>query len=136
MMTARPTVDDIIQAPAATPRGASSDPVPASEFRAALTGLTTVVCLPAGRWDLSQLFAGVRQVPMAERFATGLWPVLATGAPYCQDALVAFDCELIEAREVGTHSVLIACGLATEQAALPAEPLVHHRRQYATTRAL
>jgi flavin reductase (NADH)/flavin reductase/chlorophenol-4-monooxygenase component 1 len=168
-------------------RGASAEPVPAAEFCAAVTGLTTAVsviatngpaglagltcsavscvsdtpatlvacvsrrstahdvikangvlcinCLPATRQDLSQLFAGVGQVPMAERFAAGLWATLATGAPYCKDALVAFDCELMEAREVGTHSVLIARVLATAQNG-PAEPLVHHRQQYATTRAL
>ena len=187
-MTGRPTADDIIPVAATRPRHASAGPVPAAEFRAALTGLTTAVsiiatdgpagiagltcsavsgvsdtpatlvacvsrrsaahdiiktngvlcinCLPAARQDLSQLFAGVGQVPMAERFAAGLWSVLSTGAPHCRDALVAFDCELMEAREVGTHSVLIARVLATAQAAQPAQPLVHHRRQYATTRAL
>ena len=186
-MTARPNADDIIPSSAARPRGASFESVPASEFRAALTGLTTAVsviatngsagiagltcsavsgvsdtpatlvacvsrpsaardiikangvlcinCLPAARSDLSQLFAGVGQVPMAERFAAGLWSVLTTGAPYCKDALVAFDCELMEVREVGTHSVLIARVLATAESA-PAEPLVHHRQRYATTRAL
>jgi flavin reductase (DIM6/NTAB) family NADH-FMN oxidoreductase RutF len=187
MMTTRSTADDIIPAAATRPRDAFAELVPASEFRAALTGLTTAVsviatngpagiagltcsavsgvsdapatlvacvsrrsaahniitangvlcinCLPAARRDLSQLFAGVGQVPMAERFATGLWSVLATGAPHCKDALVAFDCELMEAREVGTHSVLIARVVATAHSA-PAEPLVHHRQQYATTRAL
>ena len=98
-------------------------------------GVFCANCLPACRRDLSQIFAGVGQVPMAERFAAGLWSVLSTGAPYCKDALVAYDCELMEAREVGTHSVLIALVLATAQSA-PAEPLVHHRQQYATTRAL
>jgi flavin reductase (DIM6/NTAB) family NADH-FMN oxidoreductase RutF len=186
-MTARPTADDIISAPAPRARAASSESVSASEFRASLTGLATAVsviatdgpaglagltcsavcgvsdtpatlvacvsrrsaahdiiktngvlcinCLPAARPDLSQLFAGVGQVPMAERFAAGLWSTLSTGAPYCTDALVAFDCELIEAREVGTHSVLIARVMATAQGA-SAEPLVHHRQQYATTRGL
>jgi len=49
---------------------------------------------------------------------------------------VAFDCELIEAREVGTHSVLIARVLATAQGAPSAEPLVYQRQRYATTRVL
>ena len=48
---------------------------------------------------------------------------------------VAFDCELMEARQFGADSVLIARLLATTQGA-PAEPLVHHRQQYATMRAL
>jgi flavin reductase (DIM6/NTAB) family NADH-FMN oxidoreductase RutF len=186
-MTDRQTADDIISGPAVQSRGASSEPVSATEFRATLSGLTTaisiiatagpagvagltcsavcgvsdtpatvvacvsrksaahdvikangVLCingLPAARQDLSQLFAGVGQVPMAERFAPGQWSVLATGAPYLKDALVAFDCELIEAREVGTHSVLIARVLATAQSAV-VPPLVYHRQQYATTRAL
>ena len=104
-MTARPTADDIIPAPVTRTRGAFSEWVPASEFRAALTGLTP---------------RSPSSLPMA-------WQVL--------QVVVAFDCELMEAREVGTHSVLIARVLATAQGA-PAEPLVHHRQQYATTRAL
>jgi flavin reductase (NADH)/flavin reductase/chlorophenol-4-monooxygenase component 1 len=98
-------------------------------------GVLCINCLPAVRQELSQIFAGVGHVPMAERFAPDLWSVLATGAPHFKDALVAFDCELMEAREVGTHSVLIARVLATSQNA-PAEPLVYHRQKYATTRVL
>ena len=98
-------------------------------------GVLCINSLPASRKDLSQLFAGVGQVPMAERFATGRWSALITGAPRCEDALVAFDCELMDAYDVGTHGVLIARVIATAQGA-PAEPLVHHRQQYATTRAL
>src|SRR4051812_9049574 len=106
MMTARTNADDIIPASAPGLRGALSDPVAASEFRAALSGLTTDVF------------------------------IVATGSPYCKDALVAFDCELMEAREVGAHTVLIARVLATAHAEAPAEPLVYHRQHSATTRVL
>ena len=102
-MTARPTAEDIIPAPVTRTRGAFSESVPASEFRAALTGLTTAVS------------------------------IIASNGP--DAGLVAYDCELMEARQFGAHSVLIARVLATAQGA-PAEPLVHHRQQYATTRAL
>ena len=98
-------------------------------------GVLCINCLPAQHKDLSQLFAGVGQVPMAERFATVKWSTLATGAPRCEEALVAFDCELMQVLEVGTHSVMVARVVATAQSAL-VEPLVHHRQQYATTRAL
>jgi|SRR6476469_939435 flavin reductase (DIM6/NTAB) family NADH-FMN oxidoreductase RutF len=104
-MTARLTADDIVPAPVTRTRGAFSGWVPASEFRAALTGLTPAVS------------------------------VIATNGPAGIAGLVAFDCELMEAREVGIHSVLIARVLATAQGA-PAEPLVHHRQQYATMGAL
>jgi flavin reductase (DIM6/NTAB) family NADH-FMN oxidoreductase RutF len=104
-MTARLTADDIVPAPVTRTRGAFSEWVPASEFHAALTGLTPAVS------------------------------IIATNGPAGIAGLVAFDCELMEAREVGVHSVLIARVLATAQGA-PAEPLVHHRQQYATMRAL
>ena len=103
-MTARPTADDIIPAPVTRTRGAFFESVPASEFRAAPTGMTPAVS------------------------------IIATTGPAGIAGLVAFDCELVEMREVGLHSVLIARVLATAQGA-PAEPLVHHRQQYATTRA-
>jgi len=104
-MTARLTADDIVPAPVTRTRGAFSGWVPASEFRAALTGLTPAVS------------------------------IIATNGPAGIAGLVAFDCELMEAREFGANSVLIARVLATAHGA-PAEPLVHHRQQYATTRAL
>jgi flavin reductase (NADH)/flavin reductase/chlorophenol-4-monooxygenase component 1 len=98
-------------------------------------GVFCINCLPATRMELSQLFAGVGQVPMAERFTAGHWSVLATGAPVLKDALAAFDCELMDGHEVGTHTVLVARVVATAHTAT-AEPLVYHRQQYATTRAL
>jgi flavin reductase (DIM6/NTAB) family NADH-FMN oxidoreductase RutF len=104
-MTARQTADDIIPAPVTRTRGAFSESVPAAEFRAALTGLTTAVSI-----------------------------IATNGLAGIAGRRVAFDCELMEA-QFGAHSVLIARVLATAQGA-PAEPLVHHRQQYATTRAL
>lgn len=104
-MTGRRTADNIIPAPVTRTRGAFSESVPASEFRAALSGLTTAVS------------------------------IIASNGPAGIAGLVAYDCELMEAREFSANSVLIARVLATAQGA-PAEPLVHHRQQYATTRAL
>ena len=98
-------------------------------------GVFSINCLPATRKDLSQLFAGVGHVPMAERFTRGEWAVLSTGAPVARDALVAFDCKLADARDIGTHGVFIGCVVATTQN-VSAEPLVFHRQQYATTRPL
>ena len=48
---------------------------------------------------------------------------------------VAFDCELMEARQFGAHSVLIA-RRAGNRPGRRRTSLVHHRQQYATTRAL
>jgi flavin reductase (DIM6/NTAB) family NADH-FMN oxidoreductase RutF len=104
-MTARPTADDIIPAPVTRTRGAFSESVPAAEFRAALTGLTPAVS------------------------------IIATNGPAGIAGRVVFDCELMEAREFGAHSVPIARVLATAEGA-PPETLVHHRQHHATTRVL
>lgn len=98
-------------------------------------GVFCVNCLPAGQRELSQLFAGVGQVPMTDRFEPSFWSVLCTGAPCLKDALTVFDCELVEAREVATHGVLIGRVLAIADSG-SAEPLIHHRQRYATTRVL
>ncbi len=98
-------------------------------------GVLCVNCLHADQQPLSQIFAGAGCVPMAERFADGRWAALTTGAPCCTDAMVALDCEVLEIREIGTHSLFVAKVLLTAHAG-PAEPLIYHRRAYATTRSL
>src|SRR5690242_2711164 len=94
-----------------------------------------VNCLHSAQQDLSQMFAGVGQVTMPERFRRGRWSRLATGAPVCDSALVALDCEVIDVRQFGTHSMFIARVVATANARV-AEPLLYHQRSYATTRSV
>jgi flavin reductase (NADH)/flavin reductase/chlorophenol-4-monooxygenase component 1 len=96
-------------------------------------GVLCVNSLRADQVGLSQLFSGVGRVPMSERFAGDGWNVLVTGAPYREESLVALDCEVIDVREIGTHSVFLAQVLATAHGNL-ADPLIYHRRGYATTR--
>ncbi len=94
-----------------------------------------VNCLHAAQRDLSQMFAGIGRVPMPERFGQGRWTTLVTGAPVCERALVALDCEIVDVKEFGTHSMFIARVVATANAG-PAEPLIYHQRSYATTRSV
>ena len=63
----------------------------------------------------------------ATRPRGALLPV-SPAPPHRKDALVAFGCDLVEAREAGIHDVQLARMLATAQSA-PAEPLVHDRQQ-------
>ena len=53
---------------------------------------------------LAALFGG--KTPTDERFAAADWRIGTTGAPMLVDALVAFDCDVSHAAEVGTHTVL------------------------------
>jgi flavin reductase len=67
-----------------------------------------------------------------ERFGCGVWTTLATGAPILEDALVCFDCEIVQVQEVGTHDILIGRVVAIK----PAQPhnrepaLVYFNRAY------
>ncbi len=64
--------------------------------------------------SVAMVFAGMggRDV---DRFATGDWGVLATGAPVLQGASAVFDCRLVQAIDQSSHSILIGEVLATGQ---------------------
>jgi flavin reductase len=78
---------------------------------------------------VADVFAGRTGAVMAERFATGLWSTLRTGAPVLATAVVAFDCRVIEIKAVASHNVIFG---AVENIRLgPAGPaLVYHERAY------
>jgi len=60
--------------------------------------------LAHGQHELSNLFGG--KTPMHERFASACWSSLETGAPLLDDALIAFDCRIVQRHPVGSHDVL------------------------------
>jgi flavin reductase len=96
-------------------------------------GVLSVSWLGADQISVSQLFAGAGGVPMAQRFSQHAWTTIATGSPCSSDAVVALDCRIAEAMEVGTHSIFLAHVLAATHAESGA-PLVYCHRAYATTR--
>ena len=97
-------------------------------------GVFCVNCLQTAQSNLSQAFAGIGSIPIQERFALSDWDVLVSGAPHCKDALVALDCEIIDVRGLGTHSIFIAKVLAISETG--GEPLLYRRHGYVTTRTL
>jgi flavin reductase (NADH)/flavin reductase/chlorophenol-4-monooxygenase component 1 len=72
---------------------------------------------------------------MPERFASGRWAAMHTGAPSCVDAVIALDCRVASAIEVGTHTIFLAEVMATRIAESCA-PLAYCDRSYATTQVL
>jgi len=62
--------------------------------------------LSADQQELAATFA--RRAAMEERFRSGAWDRLVTGAPALRDAAVCFDGPITNIVEVGTHSVLFA----------------------------
>ncbi|TDN61918.1 flavin reductase [Paraburkholderia sp. BL10I2N1] len=95
-------------------------------------GILTVNWLSADQSELSQLFAGVGGLSMPERFAKSQWGTLASGAPYCKEAMMTLDCHVADAIEVGTHSLIFARVIATTKAD-ERHPLAYYQRAYATT---
>lgn len=82
----------------------------------------------AGRHQvLSNAFAGRGG---EDRFASGQWTTLATGAPVLRDAVVAFDCRIVERRVIGTHSVFYARVEAIHMDEGCAETLIWFDRAY------
>jgi len=76
---------------------------------------------------LSNAFAGRGE---GERFELGEWTELRTGAPVLVDAVVAFDCRIVERRAIGSHSVFYARVEATRLGTQPAETLIWFDRTY------
>ncbi len=78
---------------------------------------------------IADVFAGRTGVVMAERFASGLWLTLKTGAPVLASAVVAFDCRVVEIKAVASHNVIFG---AIEDIRLGAAgpALVYHERAY------
>jgi flavin reductase len=66
-------------------------------------GVLCVNTLSVSHEALSRKFGA--GVSVEERFAGTAWSTLKTGAPVLADALVAFDCKVIETICQGTHSV-------------------------------
>jgi flavin reductase len=85
--------------------------------------------LRAGTDAIADVFAGRTRVTMAERFNTGSWGELSTGAPVLNDAVVACDCRVIEIKSVATHNVIIA-GVVAVRLGRPGPALVYHERAY------
>ena len=85
--------------------------------------------LRAGTDTIADVFAGRTRVTMAERFNTGSWGELSTGAPVLNDAVVACDCRVIEIKSVATHNVVFA-GVVAVRLGTPGPALVYHERAY------
>ena len=83
--------------------------------------------LASHQQHLSNVFGG--KTPMSERFAQGQWQTLQTLAPVLQDALVSFDCQVVQSMSVGSHDVLI-CEVQAIQHNTAQDALIYFKRAY------
>ena len=100
-----------------------------SAIRVIQNGVFCINTLMSSDQGLSDVFAGRTGQELEARFAAGNWIKLATGAPVLATALAAFDCRLIEAREIATHIVMIGIAEAVELAG-KGEALMYAHRKY------
>jgi flavin reductase (DIM6/NTAB) family NADH-FMN oxidoreductase RutF len=91
-----------------------------------------VFCVNVLRDDQSHIadcFAGRRPLDNGDKFSCARWVRESTGAPRVVDPLVAFDCRLISANQVGTHHVLFGA-VETIFIAGAGSPLIYANRAY------
>jgi flavin reductase len=79
--------------------------------------------------DLAKVFSSSVPSDRSRRFRDDDWQVLSTGAPILKDAVVSFDCELVESKTFGTHSILIGriVSVKTNQ---EIDPLIYLRGEF------
>jgi flavin reductase len=78
-----------------------------SAERMTANGVFCINTLAAAHEWLADIFAGRTGHRLSERFTHGEWTKLVTGCPVVQGAAAAFDCRLVEAKEIRTHLVMI-----------------------------
>ncbi len=91
-------------------------------------GVLAINLLTVSQSDLSNVFAGFGADPDADRFLSGKWDSLNTGAPALIDALVTLDCTIDSHRIHGTHTVYMGRVVAVRSNDAPA--LVYSQRSY------
>lgn len=80
---------------------------------------------------LSNVFAGRTDQRLDDRFTSGEWTKLVTGAPVLKGAIASFDCRLVEAKEVTTHFIMIGAVEAVD-CGPEGESLLYVHRKYRT----
>jgi len=92
-------------------------------------GVYCINTLGAEHEELSNIFAGRTGVAQADKFKTGAWGTLATGAPVLTTAITACDCRVTEINTVGNHNVIFGVVEAVSFGQ-KAQALVYHDRGY------
>lgn len=105
-------------------RGATAAP------RLKENGTVCVNVVAAGQQEAAMVFAGATKCTMEERFESGTWATLATGAPVLQGSVVSFDCRVTEIVEKGTHCVIFAEVAGIQQGSAHEHGLIYFGRDY------
>jgi flavin reductase len=78
---------------------------------------------------IADVFAGRTGAVLENRFGTGTWTTLKTGAPALASSVVAFDCRVVEIKAVASHNVIFGAVVDIRLGPVGAA-LVYHDRAY------
>jgi len=78
---------------------------------------------------IADVFAGRTGAMLDNRFGTGAWTTLKTGAPVLATSVVAFDCRVLEVKAVASHNVIFGA-VVDIRLGLAGAALVYHERAY------
>ncbi len=92
-------------------------------------GCFCINVLSLGQTEISDIFSSRVPAPGGDKFNAVTVEVLATGAPWLTEALVAFDCRLVSAEKHATHHICIGAVEAV-RVAREGEPLLYGMRRY------
>jgi flavin reductase (DIM6/NTAB) family NADH-FMN oxidoreductase RutF len=93
-------------------------------------GMFSVNVLSSRHIKLARIFAGQTRLTGADRFMPADWTRGTSPVPVLADALVSFECRVVQSVEYGTHSVLIGGITAARWAEKDLKPLVYHRHRF------
>lgn len=93
------------------------------------SGIFGVTILGSGQREISDRFAG-RQTEFQDRFLGVDIFTLETGVPLLVDGLASFDCRVVSAYEVGSHTIFIGDVLASQIKMNESKPLIYFNRNY------
>lgn len=94
-------------------------------------GVLGVNVLDAGHQALAMRFAGmVDGVVGDDRFLEGQWERGVTGVPILGDALVSFECNVIEETVSGTHSIFLCEVIDVGTCDAPSSALIYCNRNF------
>lgn len=100
-------------------------------------GVFCINVLGADQQEIAEMFAGVGEIEMDQRFARCGATQDLERAPVLANAIAAIDCDITEIREIGTHSVMFGAVRAIRLGAeRSTAPLVYHHRHYHTVTSL
>ncbi|MBR0752438.1 flavin reductase [Bradyrhizobium jicamae] len=92
------------------------------------SGAFAVNLLSAGDVTLVDMFS--KTARRAERFTSGDWRTLVTGAPLLGSALAAFDCQVVQRLGYETHTIFLGEVMQVRTAAQEIDPLLYMDSAY------